>query len=82
METKKETARLADLELKKALSDHYAKPLSCEAAVDRAVSAMLHLVTTIGHQAKERGMYSICDQLVRSGTSVGANLAEGRGRAS
>ena len=44
----------------------------------RAYSFSKEVVLFVGAQKIERLHYSIFDQLIRSGTSIGANLVEGR----
>ena len=85
MESKKEQARKDALTLKQHLTVKYAEPLPCESAIQKAIDSVLRSIGVLSSRIVDHRyklLHPICDQLIRSATSVGANLAEGRGRAS
>lgn len=67
---------------KQILSKKFRDPLLCESFLHEITSHTLQFINKIGKYAKENGFWSLCDQLIRASTSVSANIAEGRGRAS
>jgi len=56
------------------------KSLPCEEKISVGVKHILSFLLVIRTLFIEYGIFSICDQVFRSSTSVSANISEGRGR--
>ena len=83
MKTKATLKKEDDILKKQMLTQKFRNPLECESLLHETITQTLSFtIKIIGPCAKENGFWSICDQLIRASTSVSANIAEGRGRAS
>jgi len=79
--TKQQEQKCRDAKQRLLLSTRFREPFEFEDELGSLTYYTLYFLMKIMPLSKLFGYYGICDQLVRSVTSIGANVAEGRGRA-